>query len=142
MKSATRTFEMRDLRSVISLWDRCRLARPYNDSEKDVERMLSAQGGGFLVVEDEREQIIGTVMFGYDGHRGNVYYLCVDPGHQGAGIGTQLMREVENAFVRMGALKSTSWSGRRILTLPAFINHWVLFTKKSCALERDCFMTD
>jgi len=42
-----------------------------------------------------RYGVIGTVMGGYDGHRGWVYYVAVDPAHQGAGVGRRLMNACE-----------------------------------------------
>lgn len=44
-------------------------------------------------------------MVGYDGHRGWVYYLAVDPAYRRNGIGTALMEKVEGLLVQKGRPK-------------------------------------
>jgi ribosomal protein S18 acetylase RimI-like enzyme len=44
-------------------------------------------------------------MAGFDGHRGWVYYLGVDPDFRRQGIGTALMRRVENKLEALGCPK-------------------------------------
>lgn len=44
-------------------------------------------------------------MAGYDGHRGWVYYLAVDPAYRRNGIGTALMEKVEGFLVQKGCPK-------------------------------------
>ena len=39
--------------------------------------------------------VLGSVMVGHDGHRGNLYYVAVDPRRQRCGIGTLLVRAAE-----------------------------------------------
>lgn len=50
-------------------------------------------------------RIVGTVMAGYDGHRGWVNYLAVDPGMRGRGLGRALMDRVERMLVERGCPK-------------------------------------
>lgn len=50
-------------------------------------------------------KIVATVMAGYDGHRGSVYYLAVDPNHQRRNYGTRLMEEVMRLLTEMGCPK-------------------------------------
>ena len=49
---------------------------------------------GFLVGLCQGE-IVATVMFGYDGHRGSVNYLAVTPSHRNRGLARELMQVVE-----------------------------------------------
>jgi len=49
--------------------------------------------------------VIGTVMVGYDGHRGWVNYLAVDPGERGAHLGTRLMDTAERCLGDLGCAK-------------------------------------
>jgi len=51
------------------------------------------------------DQIVGSAMAGFDGHRGWVYYLGVDPDYQRQGIGTLLMKRVESGLMGMGCPK-------------------------------------
>jgi len=64
-----RLFTKADTDSVIALWHACELTRPWNDPQKDIERKLAVNDELFLVAELHGE-IVGSVMGGYDGHRG------------------------------------------------------------------------
>lgn len=99
-----RRFETRDEQAVKLLWDRCSLTRPWNDPGKDIARKLQIQPGWFLVGV-VGEQIIATIMIGYDGHRGSVNYLAVDPGHRRKGLGKALMAEAERLLREIGCPK-------------------------------------
>jgi ribosomal protein S18 acetylase RimI-like enzyme len=48
---------------------------------------------------------VGTVMGGYDGHRGWIYTLAVDPAYRRRGIATALVRQVEGLLAERGCLK-------------------------------------
>ena len=99
-----RPFELADEFAVIDLWRHCKLVRPQNDPTKDVRRKLNVQPKMFLVAELENE-IIGTVMAGYEGHRGWINYLAVSPQHRRQGIGTALMQEAERILRLEGCPK-------------------------------------
>lgn len=70
-----RVFRQEDFEEVITLWERCDLLRPWNDPEMDIERKVNHDVSLFLVAEVNGE-VVGTVMGGYDGHRGSAYYLA------------------------------------------------------------------
>ncbi len=90
-----RTFHAADTDPLIELWRRCGLTRPWNDPRADIGRAHEHDAATIFLVTDE-SGIIGSVMCGYDGHRGWVYYLASDPDHQGKGIGKQLMTAAED----------------------------------------------
>jgi ribosomal protein S18 acetylase RimI-like enzyme len=50
-------------------------------------------------------RVIASVMAGYDGHRGWIYYLAVDPASQRASCGRRLMDEVETRLRARGCAK-------------------------------------
>lgn len=85
---------LRDEAAVVALWQRCGLTRPWNDPSKDIRRKLVLQPEGFVVGEMDGA-LVATAMAGYDGHRGWVNYLAVDPDRQRAGIGRAMMAEAE-----------------------------------------------
>lgn len=99
-----RSYESADESAVIELWRRCELIRPWNDPHKDIRRKLTTQAELFLVGVLYGE-IVGTAMAGYDGHRGWVNYLAVDPEHRRAGIGRRLMRRAEENLTELGCPK-------------------------------------
>jgi ribosomal protein S18 acetylase RimI-like enzyme len=99
-----RPFQAGDEPAVVALWQRCRLTRSWNDPHKDVARKLGVQRELFLVGV-EAGAIVAAVMAGYDGHRGSVNYLAVDPGHRRRGYGAALMRHVEALLAERGCPK-------------------------------------
>jgi len=73
-----RSFQISDESEVIELWRRCNLMVPQNDPEKDIAMKLNVQPELFMV-GTILTRIVSTAMASYDGHRGWVYYLAVDP---------------------------------------------------------------
>src|ERR1700722_268254 len=99
-----RTYRPSDHDAVLALWSRCGLLRPWNDPRRDIQRKLAHDLDGFLVLE-AGERLAGTVMAGYDGHRGWGNYLAVDPACQGQGLGRLLMHEAERRLLAAGCPK-------------------------------------
>jgi ribosomal protein S18 acetylase RimI-like enzyme len=99
-----RAFADADENGVVELWRRCGLVRPWNDPHKDVARKRRVQRELFLVAELDGA-IVGSVMGGYDGHRGWVNYLAVDSAHRRSGLGRTLMAEVETRLRELGCPK-------------------------------------
>ena len=99
-----RPFKLEDKNSVVELWKICRLTRPWNNPEKDIERKLNVQSEMFLVLEIQGS-IIGSVMAAYDGHRGVINYLAVHPSYQKKGYGKILMAHVEHELLNKGCPK-------------------------------------
>ena len=93
-KFIIKIFKDKNRNQVIDLWRKCNLIKPWNDPNQDIDRKLKVNDNLFLIVE-LNNTLIGSVMAGYDGHRGSVYYLSVDPKYQNKGIGKMLMREIE-----------------------------------------------
>jgi ribosomal protein S18 acetylase RimI-like enzyme len=99
-----RTFQPIDEAAVIALWERCQLTRPWNNPHKDVQRKLAVQAEWFLVGELEG-RIVASVMAGYDGHRGSIYYLGVDPEYRDRGFGRSMMAKAEQLLREAGCPK-------------------------------------
>ena len=99
-----RPFEIKDEEQVIALWKECKLVVPWNDPKKDIQRKLKVNPELFLVGELDGE-IVGSIMGGYEGHRGWVNYLAVSPSHQKKGLGRQLMEAVEIKLREIGCPK-------------------------------------
>ncbi|MBN4064960.1 GNAT family acetyltransferase, partial [Dehalococcoides mccartyi] len=58
-----------------------------------------------FLVALESNAVIGTVMAGYEGHRGWINYLAVDPEIQRGSIGSQLMSRAESLLKDLGCVK-------------------------------------
>ena len=99
-----RPFQPEDEDAVVSLWRRCDLVRPWNDTAKDIGRKLRVRPDLFLVgVLDG--QIVATTMAGYEGHRGWLNYVAVAPEHQRLGLGRAIVKEAERLLREAGCPK-------------------------------------
>ncbi|MGD8271477.1 MAG: GNAT family acetyltransferase [Desulfobacterales bacterium] len=99
-----RSYQDADRSAVIDLWHRCNLVVPQNDPHKDIEMKCQVQPDLFFVGTIEK-QVVATLMAGYDGHRGWIYYLAVDPEYQRQGIGRRMMERAEAALKKRGCPK-------------------------------------
>lgn len=100
----TRAFRLDDQQAVIRLWEKCGLVVPQNDPAADIACKLQVQPELFLVglLDDV---IIATVMAGYEGHRGWINYLAVDPRFRRRGIGRRMVEAVEAKLRTIGCPK-------------------------------------
>jgi ribosomal protein S18 acetylase RimI-like enzyme len=99
-----RVFQDSDRADVIDLWHRCNLVVPQNDPQQDIDKKLEVQSDLFFVGTISK-QIVATAMAGYDGHRGWIYYLAVDPDYQRKQIGRRMMEKAEAALKERGCPK-------------------------------------
>lgn len=99
-----RPFAPSDEDAVVALWQRCDLTRPWNDPHKDIARKLRVAPELFLVGVEDGE-IVAAVMSGYDGHRGWLYYVGVDPERQARGNGRAIVAEAERRLLELGCPK-------------------------------------
>ena len=94
MDVSIRDFREADRAAVIALWQRCGVTRPWNDPDTDIDLAVAAPNAAILVAA-RGSAIVATLMLGFDGHRGWIYYLAVDPEQQKRGIGRRMMGEAE-----------------------------------------------
>jgi ribosomal protein S18 acetylase RimI-like enzyme len=99
-----RRFDEEDRTALIALWTACDLIRPWNDPNRDIDRKLGQDPAG-LIVLDVGAILVGTVMVGYDGHRGWINYLAVHPDHRRHGHGVRLMAAAEAHLEDLGSPK-------------------------------------
>jgi ribosomal protein S18 acetylase RimI-like enzyme len=99
-----RRYQAADEDLVVELWRRCQLVRPANNPRLDIARKLRVDPDLFLVGVLDGE-LVGTVMAGYEGHRGWINYLAVAPELRGRGFGRLLVAEVEQRLRERGCPK-------------------------------------
>ncbi len=99
-----RQFVEADRAAVITLWETCDLLRPWNDPDRDIDRKIAHDPDGFLIGESGG-RIVAAAMAGYDGHRGWINYLAVDPEIGGSGIGRTMMEAAESHLLGLGCPK-------------------------------------
>jgi ribosomal protein S18 acetylase RimI-like enzyme len=90
MTIAIREANPGDIEAVIDVWRNCELTRPWNDPANDFNLAMNSSPSTIFLAEDSNG-LVGTVMTGFDGHRGWVYYLGVLPNSRGQGIANQLL---------------------------------------------------
>lgn len=99
-----RPYRETDRAAVVELWQSTGLTMPHNDPNKDIDRKLKVDPDLFLVGE-VKGSLVATAMAGYEGHRGWVNYLAVQPGLHGEGLGRLLMERVEALLKDRGCPK-------------------------------------
>ncbi|HEY5708977.1 MAG TPA: GNAT family N-acetyltransferase [Solirubrobacterales bacterium] len=101
-----------DAPAVLELWTQSRSEHASTaDRLEDVERLIGDSPAALLVAERDGE-IVGALIAGWDGWRGNMYRLAVREEHRRQGIGIALTRAGEEYLRDCGV--------RRITALVAF----------------------
>jgi len=99
-----RCFDLADTESILELWGDAGIERPWLDLRAEIIAKVQQDADLFMVAEEQGE-VVGCVMGAYDGWRGWIYHLAVDPARQRNGIGSRLMRAVEKAMRDRGIEK-------------------------------------
>lgn len=101
-----REFALTDYGAAASLWRVAGPGVPWRpgDERGEIARMLD-RNPGLLLVACRGDEVVGTVIGGWDGRRGQVYHLAVDPGWRRRGVAGELMDELEARFAALGAWK-------------------------------------
>jgi ribosomal protein S18 acetylase RimI-like enzyme len=105
-----RTFDAAsDTDAVLALWQDAfpeyrDPRKPHRDPRLSIANKLAMQPDLFFVAERDG-RVVGTVMGGYDGHRGWLYSLAVVQEARGRGYGRALVEHAERALAALGCLK-------------------------------------
>jgi ribosomal protein S18 acetylase RimI-like enzyme len=90
---------------VVALWKSVfGYDTPHNDPGLAIDKKLEVNDG-LLFVAVAGTTVVGTIMAGYDGHRGWLYSLAVAPAHRRQGIGSRLVCHAESALITKGCVK-------------------------------------
>ena len=113
--------------AAVDLWTACGLTRPWNPPLRDLDEAAAGPTSTVLVAFDDAGApdldaadatssdaatsaagsviVVGSILAGYDGHRGWLYYLAVAPERQGTGLARELVRAAEAWLAARGARK-------------------------------------
>ncbi len=105
MNVQIRPMKPEDYDAVIALWRRAGL--PFEPHGRDSRAALAQQirsSGHLMFVAEADGQIIGTVFGSYDGRKGWINRLAVDPRYRRQGLAQQLIKRAEEALAREGLI--------------------------------------
>lgn len=85
---------LEDEANVVDLWRSCNLVASYNDPAADFHFAMASCNSTLLVAE-EGGRIFGSVMVGYDGHRGWLYYVASSASQRRQGTGKRIVEAGE-----------------------------------------------
>ncbi|WP_338668443.1 GNAT family acetyltransferase [Pseudodesulfovibrio methanolicus] len=75
----------------------------YNDPACAIDRKIAVDD--FFWVAEDGGDVLGTIMAGYDGHRGWIYSLAVARDRRGHGLGSRLLNHALAALKARGCVK-------------------------------------
>ena len=93
--------------AVLRLWRQAEATVSITDTVDDILRAANASMA-FLLIAEQDGQVVGSVIGGFDGWRGNGYRLAVHPNYRRRGIARRLVTELESHLVELGAKRITS----------------------------------
>ncbi|OKH52775.1 GNAT family acetyltransferase [Scytonema sp. HK-05] len=105
-----RLYQESDAKSVSYLWNQVFPDNPsHNAPRLVITKKLKVQPLFFVAEKDSAighegtalRAIVGTIMAGYDGHRGWLYTVAVTPQHRRQGIGSKLVQHAESVLIAM-----------------------------------------
>ncbi|AMS23960.1 GNAT family acetyltransferase [Pseudomonas synxantha] len=90
---------------VIELWQEAfGYDTAHNLPSLAIDKKLAVNDGLFFVATDKKA-VIGTILAGYDGHRGWLYSVAVHADYRRHGLGSSLVRHAEQALTALGCMK-------------------------------------
>jgi ribosomal protein S18 acetylase RimI-like enzyme len=105
MQSITEYSDEKFRNQAIELWKTVfGYEEPHNLPSLAIDKKLAVKDRLFFVALAQ-ESVVGTIMAGYDGHRGWLYSVAVHPAHRKQGLGTALVRHAERALIERGCVK-------------------------------------
>ena len=101
-----RAFKKSNSKGVIKLWKDCfnYYSSPHYKPEKSLRSKVEHKDG-LLFVAVDGSAVIGSVMAGFDGHRGWIYSMAVTPEYRTKGLGSRLIKHAEKELKKRGAPK-------------------------------------
>jgi ribosomal protein S18 acetylase RimI-like enzyme len=96
-----------EVEQVLSLGREAETTPSVTDNREEVLKLL-AEPAAVLLVAEADGRLVGTVIGGWDGWRGNIYRLAVAPGYRRRGLARLLVAEADRSLHRMGARRITA----------------------------------
>jgi ribosomal protein S18 acetylase RimI-like enzyme len=97
-----------DVEAVLDLWGVARTEHAVTEDRPEGVRLLIETDPEALLVAVVDGAVVGALIAAWDGWRGNIYRLAIDPAHRRGGIGMRLVRAGEESLKRRGAKRVTA----------------------------------
>jgi ribosomal protein S18 acetylase RimI-like enzyme len=97
-----------DVDAVLELWAQARSAAASTPDDVEAVVRLLEDGDGALIVAEADGRVVGAIVAGWDGWRGNVYRLAVLPAYRRRGIGRRLVEAGHDSLRAKGARRVTA----------------------------------
>lgn len=100
-----RTGSMADVDALLAFWQVAgeNESRPVDRAES-VSRLLTWDPDSVIIAQDG-DEIVGTIVAGWDGWRAHLYRLAVLPDRRGHGIARRLVAAAEERLTTLGAAR-------------------------------------
>ncbi len=89
---------------IVTLWRKAGINVGSSDTLEEIDKILRRNPGLFLIGKIDNK-VISVVIGGFDGRRGYVHHLAVDPDYQKKGYGRKIMDELIEKFRKIGVHK-------------------------------------
>jgi len=99
IKMKVENFKMQYYHEVLALWKRAEIGVGSSDTKEEIELILDRNPELFLIGKEE-EKVVAVVIGTFDGRRGYVHHLAVDPVYQKEGYGKAIMDDLIERFRR------------------------------------------
>ena len=94
-----------EVEEVLAFWIRAGAHPSPTDTVLDVTRVVAAAHAALLVAVDGHGTVVGSVIATFDGWRGNVYRMAVDPAWRRQGLARRLAGAAETWLRAAGAVR-------------------------------------
>jgi len=106
-------------KDAVELWKRTGITITSSDTKDEINVMVTRNPDLCLIAKID-ERVIGVVMGGFDGRRGYVHHLAIDPEYQKKGYGKILIDELMKRFRKKRVHKVHLFIERRNKEVIAF----------------------
>jgi ribosomal protein S18 acetylase RimI-like enzyme len=97
IKVKVEKFNIQDYNEVLELWIKAGIGIGSSDTKEEISVIMDQNPELFLIGKEE-EKIVAVVIGAFDGRRGYVHHLAVDPKYQKEGYGKAIMNELIKRF--------------------------------------------
>jgi ribosomal protein S18 acetylase RimI-like enzyme len=97
-----------DAEGVLDLWRRAEATVSATDTPEDVRCLIEGWPDSLILAVDGDGVIVGTLIASFDGWRGNLYRLAVEPAYRRRRLATELVAAGEAHLQKLGAKRLTA----------------------------------